>query len=134
MAEKAKGKKTTKKASKIRVPNLRVEDGAEAEAEAEDEGFRAEAAARVKPEAESSSEAGTEEIEVEDFVDGVISVFGQGLGTVVDKSSTIGGGLLSDALSLARSAVSAGVDGIAKVSRVVSDAVGVKGQGSGDKG
>ena len=50
MAEKAKGKKTTKRKTKFRVPNLMVEDSeVEDEAEDEDEGFKA------KPKTKSSS-------------------------------------------------------------------------------
>ncbi len=129
MAEKAKGKKTTKRKTKFRVPNLRVEDSeVEDEAEDEDEGFKA------KPKAKSSSTAETEEIEVEDLVDGLVAVFGEGLGAVVDKSATVGAGLLSDVQSAVRSAVSAAMGGVIKVCRGVDDAVGVKDPGFRDKG
>jgi hypothetical protein len=136
MAEKAKGKKTTKKetkkATKIHVPNkLAEDDNAD---EAKDEGFKAKAEPRPKAKAKSSSKSGTEEIEVEDLVDGVVGVFGDGLGTVIDKSAVIGGGVLSDATSVARSAVSTVMDGIVKAAGVVNDAVGTKDPGFRDKG
>ncbi|MCH7487325.1 MAG: hypothetical protein IIC04_10100 [Proteobacteria bacterium] len=119
MAGKDKGKKTAKRKTKFRVPNRPVEFS-------EDEGFKAKA--------KSSSKAGTEEIEVEDLLDGLVSVFGEGLGTVLDKSSTVGAGLLSDVRSAARSAVSAAVGGVVKVCRIVEDAVGEKDPGFRDKG
>ena len=133
MAEKAKGKKTNKNGKpKIRVPNRPSEDieaeaGAEAEAEVEAE-------AKAEAKAKSSSEPGTEDVEVEDLVDGVVAVIGTGLGTVVDKFATVGAGLLSDAQSASRSAVSAAMGGIVKVCRIVDDAVGVKDPGFQDKG
>jgi hypothetical protein len=132
MTNTGKGKKTAKKTTKGRVtkgrvPNKKVEDSkVEDEDEAEDEGFKAKA--------KSSSRAGTEEIEVEVLVDGIVTVFGEGLGTVVDKSATVGVGLLSDVQSAARSVVSATMGGVIKACRIVDDAVGAKNPGFRDKG
>lgn len=123
MAGKDKGKKSAKRKTKFRVPNRPVEFS---EDEDKGKGFKAKA--------KSSSKAGTEEIEVEDLLDGLVSVFGEGLGTVLDKSSTVGAGLLSDVRSAARSAVSAAVGGVVKVCRIVEDAVGEKDPGFRDKG
>ncbi len=132
MADKDKGKKTAKRTRKRHVPGMKAEDS---EDEAEDEGFKAE------PKAESSSKAGTEEIEVEDLVGGLVTVFGDGLGTVVDKTATVvnktatvGGGLLSDVQSAARPAVSAAMGGVIKICRIVDDSFGVKDPGYRDKG
>ncbi len=124
-SKKTAKKKAKKKATKGRVPNKKVE-----ESEVEDEGFKA----KAKPKAKSSSKAGTEEIEVEVLVDGIVTVFGKGLGTVVDKSATAGGGLLSGVQSAARSAVSAATGGIIKICRIVDDAAGAKDPGFRDKG
>ncbi len=128
MADKDKGKNTAKKTAKRRVPNRMVKDSeAEAEAEDEDEGFKA------KPKANSSSQAGDEEIEVEELVNGLVAVFGVGLGTVVDKTATVGTGLLSNARSAARPAVSAAMGGVIKICRIVDDTFGVKDPGFRDK-
>ena len=148
MADKNKGKKTAKKTRMHHVPNLKkeaveslveaeaeAEAEAEVEAEAEDEGFKSD------PKAESSAKAGSEEIEVEDLVGGLVNIFGDGLGkavdktaTVVNKTATVGSGLFSDAQSAARPAVSAAMGGVIKICRIADDTFGVKDPGYRDKG